>query len=74
MMGLHNFSSTAFPLIPDRKLIVARFYRLATGELRGEYVRPKSLFDFPDERISAMAKCEPVALQSLTAGVSPPVL
>ena len=68
LMGLYNFSSIVFPLIADRKLIAASFFRLEDGE-RGEFVTPRRLDDFPNELVEVMAKYQPVALQSLTEGL-----
>ena len=68
MMGLYNFSSTTFPLIPDRKLIAATFYRLEGNEL-GEFAPPRSLDTFPPGLIEVMSKYQPIAVQSLTQGL-----
>ena len=66
LLGLFNFSSTPFPLIPGKKVIAATFYKLEGSEL-GEFPDPgEPLDDFPDELVQVMQKYHPVALQSLT--------
>lgn len=66
LIGLYNFSSTAFPLIPGKKVIAATFYELGESE-RGEFSAPESaLEDFPDELIQVMQKYRPVSMQSVS--------
>ncbi len=66
LIGLFNFSSTPFPLIPGKKVIAATFYKLEGSEL-GTFPRPVApLDDFPDELIQVMQKYHPVAMQSVT--------
>jgi deoxycytidine triphosphate deaminase len=68
LIGLYNFSSTRFPLIPGKKLIAATFYELGDGEL-GQFQAPQAMDDFPDELIQVMAKYQPVAIQSVQESV-----
>lgn len=66
LLGLFNFSSTPFPLIPGKKVIAATFYKLEGSEL-GEFPDPgEPLDDFPDELIQVMQKYHPVAFQAVT--------
>ena len=66
LLGLFNFSSTPFPLIPGKKVIAATFYKLEGSEL-GEFPDPgEPLDDFPDELVQVMQKCHPVAFQAVT--------
>ncbi|MBI5912338.1 MAG: hypothetical protein HY848_20610 [Betaproteobacteria bacterium] len=66
LLGLFNFSSTPFALIPGKKVIAATFYKLEGSEV-GEFPAPVApLDDFPDELIQVMQKYHPVALQSVT--------
>lgn len=66
LLGLFNFSSTPFALIPGKKVIAATFYKLEGSEV-GEFPHPVApLDDFPDELIQVMQKYHPVALQSVT--------
>jgi deoxycytidine triphosphate deaminase len=66
LLGLFNFSSTPFPLIPGKKVIAATFYRLE-GREASEFSRPvEPLEDFPDELVEVMQKYHPVAFQSVT--------
>lgn len=66
LIGLFNFSSTPFPLIPGKKVIAATFYKLEGAEL-GDFPKPVApLDDFPDELVQVMQKYHPVAIQSVT--------
>jgi deoxycytidine triphosphate deaminase len=70
-IGLYNFSSTAFPLIPGRKLIAAMFYNLGIDELT-EFPDLQPISDqdeFPDDLISLIRNYKPVELKSLTEAV-----
>lgn len=65
LIGLFNFSSTPFPLIPGKKIIAATFYKLEGTEI-GSFPRPvEPLDDFPDELVQVMQKYHPVAMQSV---------
>lgn len=69
LLGLFNFSSTPFLLIPGKKVIAATFYRLE-GKEASEFSRPvEPLEDFPDELVDVMQKYHPVAFQSVTETV-----
>ena len=68
LIGLYNFSSTRFPLIPGKKLIAATFYELGEGELNG-FPAPETLEDFPDELLQVMQKYQPVAIQVVEKNV-----
>ncbi len=65
LVGLYNFSSTRFPLLPGKKLIAAVFSELAEEEI-GE-LRPveTNIEDFPDELIRLIQNYRPVVLQNL---------
>jgi deoxycytidine triphosphate deaminase len=70
-IGLYNFSSTAFPLIPGRKLIAAMFYNLGIDELT-EFPDLQPISDqdeFPDDLISLIRNYKPVELKGLTEAV-----
>lgn len=64
LIGLFNFSSTPFQLIPGKKLIAATFYRLEGGEC-GTFPTPEPLVGFPDELIQVMQKYQPLAVQAV---------
>lgn len=66
LIGLFNFSSTPFPLIPGKKIIAATFYLLEGSEAGQFPVPEKPLDDFPDELVQVMQKYHPVAMQSVT--------
>jgi deoxycytidine triphosphate deaminase len=65
LVGLYNFSSSPFPLLPGKKLIAAMFYRLAENEI-DEFKRTETTInDFPDELIRLMERYSPVSIQSV---------
>ena len=68
LIGLYNFSSTRFPLIPGKKLIAATFYELEENE-RNEFSAPETLEDFPDELLQVMQKYQPLAIQAVQDNV-----
>jgi deoxycytidine triphosphate deaminase len=71
-IGLYNFSSTPFPLLPGRKLIAAMFYNLCGDEL-AEFPELEPLSDqdeFPDDLISLIRNYKPVELRGLNEAVS----
>jgi deoxycytidine triphosphate deaminase len=65
LIGLYNFSSTSFLLIPGKKVVAATFYEL--GELeRNQFVTPEAaLEDFPEELIQIMQKYSPASIGSI---------
>lgn len=66
LIGLYNFSSTAFFLMPGKKVIAATFYELDEAE-RSEFAKPEAaLEDFPDELIQIMQKYSPVSMASVS--------
>jgi dUTPase len=58
--GLHNISSSPFPLKPGRKLIGATFYRLSDDEVVNPSKLPESWDDFPDDLERFVEKYKPV--------------
>jgi hypothetical protein len=65
LVGLYNFSSTRFPLIPHKKLVAAMFYELEAQEL-GDFPTPESpVEDFPDELVRLIQSYKPIAPQGL---------
>jgi deoxycytidine triphosphate deaminase len=66
VIGLYNFSSTPFPLIPGMKLIAATFQLLAKNELSDyESADPKEVLDFPDELIALIQNYRPADMAAL---------
>lgn len=65
-IGLYNFSSTAFPLRPGKKIIGAMFYELADGEV-GNFPVPESAGseDFPDELVTLIKNYKPIEIRGL---------
>jgi hypothetical protein len=69
LVGLFNFSSTRFPLLPGKKVIAATFYELNDDEM-AEFPLPESpLDDFPDDLVVVMQKYSPAAVQSMQESV-----
>jgi dUTPase len=68
IVGLYNFSTTRWPLRPDKKLIAAVFYTLAPQEL-GEFPKPESFSDFPDGLVQMMQRYQPVVLEALREAI-----
>lgn len=65
LIGLFNFSSTPFPIIPGKKVIAATFFILEKQE-RCKFERPEiALEDFPDELVQVMQKYQPVAMTAV---------
>jgi dCTP deaminase len=69
LLGLFNFSSTPFPLIPGKKVIAATFFRLEASELPAKAAPVEPLTGFPDELVSVMQKYHPMAVQSVAESV-----
>lgn len=65
LVGLYNFSSSPFPLIPGKKLIAAVFYELQKEELSAFKKPAVAIEDFPDELIRLMQQYKPVSNQGL---------
>jgi len=64
LVGLYNFSSSPFPLMPGKKLIAAIFYELQRNEM-DHVPEPQPILDFPDELVNLMRNYRPVSTQSL---------
>lgn len=65
LFGLHNFSSTAFPLIPGKKLIAGMFYELNEEE-DADFTKPDVILDdFPADLIRLISKYQPVRLDNI---------
>ena len=70
LVGLYNFSSSPFPLIPRKKLIAAVFYELQEGEL-AQFKKPEvAITDFPEDLIRLMQQYKPVSNQGLVEQLS----
>jgi deoxycytidine triphosphate deaminase len=66
LIGLYNFSSTAFFLIPGKKVIAATFYELDESE-RSQFATPEAaLEDFPEELVQVMQKYSPTSMASVS--------
>lgn len=65
LIGLYNFSSTSFPLIPRKKLIAAIFKELEETEMDDFKEPANPINDFPVELIRMMEKYRPISTQSL---------
>jgi dUTPase len=69
-IGLYNFSSTPFPLIPGKKVIAALFNRLEGDEVT-DFPTPDPMADdgFPDELITLIRNYKPVEVKALSESV-----
>lgn len=65
LVGLYNFSSTPFPLMPGKKLIGAMFYELDPEDVHEDTPTPKEINDFPDELVALIRNYHPIELNSL---------
>ena len=65
-VGLFNFSSTPFHLMPGRKVVSATFYKLAADEQSGDFPEPDAFEGFPVELIDVMQKYQPSSVPALT--------
>jgi dCTP deaminase len=65
LFGLLNFSSSRFPLMPDRKVVAAEFYRLTDGEAAEFPDPPFPIEEFPDDLIATMSRYSPVSVSSV---------
>ena len=65
LLGLYNFSSTPFKLMPGRKVIAATFHRLQEGEAELLGKPPESLEEFPPDLVQTMEKYKPEGSQTL---------
>lgn len=70
LIGLCNFSSTPFPIVPGKKVIAATFYRLGETEADGLVKPREALDDFPDELVQVMQRYKPVAIEPLSLAVT----
>jgi deoxycytidine triphosphate deaminase len=70
-IGLYNFSSTPFPLIPGKKIIAAIFTRLDGDELTN-FPIPEAMAEegFPDELVTLIRNYKPIEIRSLSESVS----
>lgn len=69
MLGLFNFSSTPFRLVPGRKVIAATFYELDETE-QGEFPHPERFEEFPLELIEVMQKYQPSSVPALSESLA----
>lgn len=70
LIGLCNFSSTPFPIIPGKKVIAATFFRLNEAEAVGLEKPGESLEDFPDDLVQVMQRYKPVAVAPLESALT----
>lgn len=67
LVGLYNFSSSPFPIIPDRKLIAAMFYKLSEQEIDDFQEPTNPINDFPEELIKLIKNYDPISTQKLNS-------
>lgn len=69
LVGLYNFSSSPFTLIPGRKLIAAMFYKLDEAEI-DDFKKPEiTIYDFPDDLVRLMERYSPISIQSVMSEI-----
>ncbi|MES2619348.1 MAG: hypothetical protein V4615_00740 [Bacteroidota bacterium] len=66
LIGLYNFSSIRFPIIPGKKLIGAHFYQLGAEEISDYKTVTTQINDFPDDLVSMMTKYHPISTTALS--------
>ncbi len=65
LVGLYNFSSSAYPLDPGRKLIAAVFYELQ-GQEKGAFKKPEAaVMDFDQDLVRLISLYQPIDTKSL---------
>jgi len=69
LVGLYNFSSSPFPLVPGKKLIAALFWEIE-GEEAALFAKPQAITDFPEDLIQLMQQYRPVSNQGLADQLS----
>jgi len=65
LLGLYNFSSTPFRLIPGKKVIAATFHRLEGSEAQLGGGGPEPLNEFPLDLVQTMEKYKPEGSNAL---------
>ncbi len=69
LVGLYNFSSTPFNLIPGRKLIAAMFHELGEDEI-GDFPPSRDPIEtFPDELVRLIRSYQPVSTENLLTAI-----
>lgn len=69
LVGLYNFSSTPFLLVPSKKVIAATFYQLDESE-RNDFPRPERFEGFPEDLLQVMQKYQPTSVPTLAEAVA----
>jgi len=65
LFGIYNFTSSLFPIIPEKKLIAAQFYKLSEDEISKDAPIPSPIEDFPDDLIKLMDSYKPTSLGNI---------
>ena len=66
LVGLHNFSSSPFQIVPGNKLIAGLFYKLSDGEV-GDFPPPATkILAFPEELVRLIRSYQPINFTSLS--------
>ncbi len=69
VLGLYNFSSTPYTLMPGKKVIAATFYKLDVSERGDAKVVPDPISGFPDDIVKLMKNYQPLAIQAVAETV-----
>lgn len=65
LIGLYNFSSTAFPLQQGKKIIGALFYELDKSTIDRDAPVPAEIKDFPDELTALIKNYKPFEINGI---------
>ena len=66
LVGLYNFSSSPFQIIPGHKLIAGLFHQLSGTEI-GSFPRPTTrILDFPEDLVRLIRSYQPINVHALT--------
>ena len=66
LIGLYNFSSTPFPLLPGSKLIGAEFFTLSSEETQDfDPQAPEEITDFPVDLVKLIHEYKPTSLKAV---------
>jgi hypothetical protein len=66
LIGLYNYSSTPYPLLPGSKLIAAEFFELSGKELEDfSPEAPEEITDFPVDLVKLIHEYKPTSLKTI---------
>ena len=69
MLGLYNFSSSPFQIVPGKKVIAAKLFRLEGNEVTNDVAVSSPIEDFPGELCRLMENYQPVSFHAVQEGI-----